>query len=303
MATAPNFNLALRNGEGQTFVLEPTTVLGRETDCQIVIADAGVSRYHAKLTVASPQTVLVEDLHSPNGTFINGRKLDTPQILTVGDALTVHATAFWLTSLNPDIAQEGEFLPQKALPAEDSKARSAAVAAEYTEQKEHKSSRQFSEAARKEVQFLRPTDALTGPRLVVLTAPIRGKIFALETAALVNSWNIGRSEELEISLIDSSVSKQHARVIKQGGRWRLENLSEDKPLYLNDSRIDEGPLQDGDRIRLGRTELQFHAAGLDTRNLAASRRVKILRGRSFFLFTLGIAVIAAATYALVLYLK
>ena len=49
----------------------PVTMLGRGTDCDLRLVDPGVSRHHAELRVEDDEVVLV-DLGSTNGTFVNG---------------------------------------------------------------------------------------------------------------------------------------------------------------------------------------------------------------------------------------
>src|SRR5206468_2856722 len=50
----------------------PVTLLGRGTDCDLRLVDPGVSRHHAELRVENGQVVLA-DLSSTNGTFVNGQ--------------------------------------------------------------------------------------------------------------------------------------------------------------------------------------------------------------------------------------
>jgi pSer/pThr/pTyr-binding forkhead associated (FHA) protein len=60
-------------GDQHTYELvTPVTLLGRGTDCDLRLVDPGVSRHHAELRVENDQVVLV-DLSSTNGTFVNGQ--------------------------------------------------------------------------------------------------------------------------------------------------------------------------------------------------------------------------------------
>ncbi|MET7479895.1 FHA domain-containing protein [Streptomyces sp. NPDC005648] len=72
---------------GRVFVLDDRPMLvGRDSDCQIQVADPGVSRRHAVVWRASGRTT-VEDLSSTNGTMLNGRPVFGQQVLHSGDVL------------------------------------------------------------------------------------------------------------------------------------------------------------------------------------------------------------------------
>jgi hypothetical protein len=55
-------------------ITTPVTLLGRGTDCDLRLVDAGVSRHHAEIRVEGPEIVLV-DLGSTNGSFVNGQPI------------------------------------------------------------------------------------------------------------------------------------------------------------------------------------------------------------------------------------
>jgi DNA-binding winged helix-turn-helix (wHTH) protein len=69
---------------------------------------------------------------------------------------------------------------------------------------------------------------------------------------------IGRGEEMGVRIDVDGVSRRHARILAQGGRFTLEDLGSKNGTYLGDRRLD-GPaaLTDGDALRLGRTKLVF----------------------------------------------
>jgi DNA-binding winged helix-turn-helix (wHTH) protein len=69
---------------------------------------------------------------------------------------------------------------------------------------------------------------------------------------------IGRGEEVAVRIDVDGVSRRHARIVADGGRFTLEDLGSKNGTYLREQRL-EGPaaLEDGDAFRLGRTMLAF----------------------------------------------
>ena len=83
----------LLNGQRETRELEPGTYLiGRGESCRIRFDAPSVSERHAILTVRDG-AVILEDLHSANGTLVNGEaidgavRLDGSKVVTVGEAM------------------------------------------------------------------------------------------------------------------------------------------------------------------------------------------------------------------------
>src|SRR5215207_1424422 len=74
--------------------------------------------------------------------------------------------------------------------------------------------------------------------------------------------SIGRLAGCEVALPwDSEVSRAHALLEQAGGAWTVEDRGSSNGTLVNAARI-SGPyvLRDGDVVRIGRTQLIFHAA-------------------------------------------
>ncbi|MGH7818812.1 MAG: FHA domain-containing protein, partial [Candidatus Binatia bacterium] len=67
---------------------KPEIVLGKQTDCDIVLSNPKVSRRHARIA-ARNGGLYVEDLGSTNGTLLNGRPVDGERRLAPGDVIEV----------------------------------------------------------------------------------------------------------------------------------------------------------------------------------------------------------------------
>jgi serine phosphatase RsbU (regulator of sigma subunit) len=81
---------------GRQFPLDkPATEIGRHTTADICLESQAVSRRHARV-VEEQGKYLVEDLQSSNGTFVNGRRVGRPQVLTERDSLQIGPYVFAL---------------------------------------------------------------------------------------------------------------------------------------------------------------------------------------------------------------
>lgn len=84
--------------ESKAELIDGTYIVGSDKrKCHICIEDIAVSRLHAILSV-SDSNVLVRDMNTTNGTFINGVKIDPDKeiLLSTGDELKFGKTTFVL---------------------------------------------------------------------------------------------------------------------------------------------------------------------------------------------------------------
>jgi pSer/pThr/pTyr-binding forkhead associated (FHA) protein len=72
--------------------------VGRGARADFVLEAALVSRLHCRLTAEPSRQLIVEDLESTNGTFVNGLKVDRA-VLKPGDRLGIGRVEF---VVNPD---------------------------------------------------------------------------------------------------------------------------------------------------------------------------------------------------------
>jgi hypothetical protein len=70
-------------------------MIGRASDAGLQIRDDYTSTHHARLLLWGSDWV-VQDLDSTNGTFVDGRRIDTPTQVPVGVPVKVGATTFEL---------------------------------------------------------------------------------------------------------------------------------------------------------------------------------------------------------------
>lgn len=74
------------------FIVDGTVVIGRSNECDITLGVAHLSRKHAQLSLVRGELV-VEDLQSSNGTFVNGTRVDRAT-LKPGDELSFDTLRF-----------------------------------------------------------------------------------------------------------------------------------------------------------------------------------------------------------------
>ena len=80
--------------DGRRVVLDREKVtLGRLPECELAVADAGVSRRHAEVRRGPDNTWVVADLGSTNGTKVNGSRISAVHQLEDGDEITVGSTS------------------------------------------------------------------------------------------------------------------------------------------------------------------------------------------------------------------
>jgi pSer/pThr/pTyr-binding forkhead associated (FHA) protein len=92
----------LRTPDGE-IPIDPVCVIGRSADCEAPIDDPNASRRHAALRVVGAD-VVVEDLQSRNGTFVDGRLIGSPTTVSAGARIIIGHTLMTLLQTREDSA-------------------------------------------------------------------------------------------------------------------------------------------------------------------------------------------------------
>ncbi|MFT4108285.1 FHA domain-containing protein [Propionicimonas sp.] len=76
---------------GLQLPLGEAVLIGRASDCQLILDDDYVSTRHARIS-RTPTGFQVEDLGSTNGTFVNNQRISAPTPFGVDDTLRIGRT-------------------------------------------------------------------------------------------------------------------------------------------------------------------------------------------------------------------
>jgi len=69
--------------------------------------------------------------------------------------------------------------------------------------------------------------------------------------------SVGRSPDNDIVIDDPTVSRRHATITHDGGRYYIEDLQSTSGVKVNGRNIIKEPIPAGARVKLGNTEIAF----------------------------------------------
>lgn len=81
---------------GESVEVRDSVVIGRDEGADLMVDDAYASEFHARVTNQSGSLSLL-DLGSTNGTYVNGRRVTSPQELNRGDSVQIGTTVLEVT--------------------------------------------------------------------------------------------------------------------------------------------------------------------------------------------------------------
>ncbi|RKH12053.1 FHA domain-containing protein [Corallococcus sp. CA053C] len=287
--------LIIEDDEGRKtvvpFVRDEITI-GRQEGNTIRLTERNVSRRHARLVRLNGHVVL-EDLGSYNGTRINGERvagqlpLKEGDLIQIGDydlALQVEgaANAAPTGAITAKVPASRRPEPEE----EDAPAPSASQDDAEDEEEddadgdEHDHTPPSAEARRNATSIIRmdqmeadrprkvervPEDEQ--PRLLVLApTEFKGQEYDCNRTEL----RIGRTSENDIALDHRSLSRTHAKVVREAtGEWRVIDMQSANGMTVNGESYAQATLSHGDIIEMGHVKLRFVGPGTLSEDLAA----------------------------------
>lgn len=90
---------------------------------------------------------------------------------------------------------------------------------------------------------------LTGHQavLIALSGETQGSEFEIESSSIT----LGRGPGVDLTIDDSSVSRQHAALEYQKDGFRVRDLGSTNGILVNGSKVQASELKHGDRVELG----------------------------------------------------
>jgi pSer/pThr/pTyr-binding forkhead associated (FHA) protein len=273
------FKLIIEDDEGKTTVVplsRDETSVGRKEGNTIRLTERNVSRRHARI-LRQNGAVYVEDLGSYNGVKINGNRIAGRVSVAEGDRIQI---GDYLLGIKLDRTAEADpFAEQKTVPMPRGASPPGAVAesAAYHDTAPHGGAAAAAPAppstptvripaqppaAEPAAASAAPAPAAepAGPaKLVCVSDNFYGKQFALDKAAVV----IGRTEENDAIINHRSVSRHHAKVVRENGHYTIIDLQSANGVRVNGEEYGKVELRKGDIIDLGHVRLRFVAPGED----------------------------------------
>ena len=115
-------------------------------------------------------------------------------------------------------------------------------------------------------------------RLVAISTGLAGTEFSLDRPSLV----IGRTPENDIVLNHKSISRHHAKIIRDGDKYIVVDLESANGVRVNGSEFERVELQTGDTVELGHVKLKFSTGSdyidFDVASSGGGKRKMIIGG-------------------------
>ncbi|WP_428263581.1 FHA domain-containing protein [Haliangium sp.] len=278
------FKLVIQDDEGKTTVvplIRDEITVGRREGNTIRLTERNVSRRHARI-VRSNGAIAIEDLDSYNGVRVNGTRVQGRQPLSPSDRIQIGDYLIELKAEDDDssISHPDDSLTQPIeKPIEPLTASSSSnIPAQMPAGPNDETTKMPSQLTPSYLQSsggggaaaavavaaveatpqpaepeLEPEAAAGTPRLTVLSSNFAGVEYELTMPKMV----IGRTDDNDIVINHRSISRHHAKVVRENGHHVIVDMQSSNGVRVNNEEYDKVELQRGDLVDLGHVRLRF----------------------------------------------
>ncbi|MCG8420727.1 MAG: FHA domain-containing protein [Proteobacteria bacterium] len=282
--------LVIQDDEGKTTIvplIKDEITVGRKEGNTIRLTERNVSRRHARIVRANG-TVEIEDLDSYNGVKVNGTRIQGRVGLSPSDRIQI---GDYLIELKTDGISHANGSPVEEQPTRPiermNHGQAAGVAAVPQELPDEAPTRRVPQPVTFPVQSATvpppaadphantdpghtavPVSPVPEPvvvpdsvygRLVILSDNFAGREYELNRADMV----IGRTDDNAIVVNHRSISRHHAKIVRENGRYAIIDLQSSNGVRVNGEEYGKVELRRGDVIDLGHVRLRFVEPGED----------------------------------------
>ncbi|HKE13485.1 MAG TPA: FHA domain-containing protein [Kofleriaceae bacterium] len=325
------YKLVIQDDEGKTTVvplIRDELTIGRKEGNTIRLTERNVSRRHARL-IRQNGSITIEDLNSYNGIRVNGSRITGRCQIRETDRVQI---GDYLIELKSEAHDKADTLSERTIPLERIDPHATTPVPDNVEPSDSAvaTTRMSKTEAAAVIGAAAFVGAVTEPmapladgeptpvvvpapgaapgvsppvapaahtaahaRLVVLTAGFAGREIDLDKTAMV----IGRTEDNDICINHRSISRHHAKVVRENGRHAIVDLQSSNGVRVNGEEYGKVELRRADVIDLGHVRLRFVESGEDFvfgRDAQAVDVVPQSSSRIAMWFALALLVVGAA---------
>lgn len=250
------YKLIIEDDEGKTTVvplIRDEISIGRKEGNTIRLTERNVSRRHAKLIKQTDQNypengavaVFIEDLESYNGIKVNGNRISGRVAVAEGDRIQIGDYVLGLKV-------EGQAVSKPKPEVESSK------------EEDEDDAEADAPTQQIDVSGLPPEGEInrvkSDPgRVVCVSTNFARQEFVLDKPVMV----IGRTDDNDIVINHRSISRHHARIVEENGRYKVIDMQSANGVRVNGEEYGSVELRKADYIDLGHVRLRFIAPGED----------------------------------------
>lgn len=244
--------LIIKNPDGseQEQELSGSLSIGRSEGNDLILSEGGVSRKHARFFLEG-SAVMVEDVGSANGTWVDGEKIAGPTAVTAKTQVVIGDYEVAVKSGPTKAAGAKSKGPGPKPSKEPTAPRGAALKPRSTRVMEAVNVGKPSAGAA--LAKRQGPQRAAGPQLRGLSGGVTGKTFPLSGTVVV-----GRVAGVDLQVDDDSVSRKHAELSVTGREVSVKDLGSANGTTVNGAPISEETLlSPGDILQFGVVEMMF----------------------------------------------